>query len=70
MNSTLEYQRETTGDVALKTDEELLLAYRENGEVEAFEALVGRYERELFSYLRRKDTRRFPREGTLAKTRK
>jgi RNA polymerase sigma-70 factor (ECF subfamily) len=35
------------------TDEELLLRYRSSGERTAFEALVHRYERELYSYLRR-----------------
>lgn len=35
------------------TDEELLIAYRETGERDLFARLVHRYERELFSYLRR-----------------
>jgi RNA polymerase sigma-70 factor (ECF subfamily) len=35
------------------TDEALLLRYREQGDRAAFEELVGRYERELYSYLRR-----------------
>jgi RNA polymerase sigma-70 factor (ECF subfamily) len=35
------------------TDEELLLRYRTKGDREAFEAVVHRYERELFNYLRR-----------------
>jgi RNA polymerase sigma-70 factor (ECF subfamily) len=35
------------------TDEQLLLAYRESGDREAFARLVHRYERELYSYLRR-----------------
>ena len=34
------------------TDEELLLAYRTEGDRGAFEELVKRYERELFNYLR------------------
>ena len=34
------------------TDEELLIAYREDGDRDAFEELVKRYERELFNYLR------------------
>ena len=34
------------------TDEELLLAYRTEGDRVAFEELVHRYERELFNYLR------------------
>src|SRR5271168_1021726 len=36
-----------------QTDEELLSVYRTSGDRQAFAALVGRYERELFSYLRR-----------------
>jgi RNA polymerase sigma-70 factor (ECF subfamily) len=35
------------------TDEQLLLRYREEGDRNAFEELVHRYERELYSYLRR-----------------
>ena len=35
------------------TDEELLLEYRSNGDRDVFAQLVKRYERELFSYLRR-----------------
>lgn len=35
------------------TDEELLLGYRESGDADQFAELVRRYERELFSYLRR-----------------
>jgi RNA polymerase sigma-70 factor (ECF subfamily) len=35
------------------TDEELLLAYRDQADPEAFPELVHRYERELYSYLRR-----------------
>lgn len=35
------------------SDEELLLGYREKGDVELFSELVHRYERELYSYLRR-----------------
>lgn len=35
------------------TDEELLLRHRATGDREAFEELVHRYERELYSYLRR-----------------
>ena len=34
------------------TDEELLTAYRSEGDRDAFEKLVKRYERELFNYLR------------------
>ena len=48
----------TVPSVAMKqsssqTDEELLLRYRETGEADLFSELVHRYERELFSYLRR-----------------
>ena len=35
------------------SDEELLLAYRETADRDAFSELVHRYERELYSYLRR-----------------
>jgi RNA polymerase sigma-70 factor (ECF subfamily) len=35
------------------SDEELLVHYRETGERECFAELVSRYERELFSYLKR-----------------
>jgi RNA polymerase sigma-70 factor (ECF subfamily) len=35
------------------TDEELLLGYRETGDRDLFSELVRRYERELYSYLRR-----------------
>ena len=42
-----------TNPRAARSDEELLLAYRETGDHQAFVALVHRYERELFSYLRR-----------------
>jgi RNA polymerase sigma-70 factor, ECF subfamily len=36
-----------------QSDEELLLGYRENGDANLFSELVHRYERELYSYLRR-----------------
>jgi RNA polymerase sigma-70 factor (ECF subfamily) len=39
--------------VADMTDEELLLEYRATGGPDLFEALVKRYERELYNYLRR-----------------
>src|SRR3954452_24217163 len=35
------------------SDEELLLGYRESGDAKLFAELVHRYERELYSYLRR-----------------
>lgn len=41
-----------SGDASL-TDEQLLLGYRETGDRDLFTQLVHRYERELFSYLRR-----------------
>jgi RNA polymerase sigma-70 factor (ECF subfamily) len=37
----------------LRSDEELLLVYRTTGDSEVFSELVHRYERELYSYLRR-----------------
>jgi len=40
-------------DLRHPTDEELLLSYRSSGNRAAFEGLVARYERELYSYLRR-----------------
>jgi RNA polymerase sigma-70 factor (ECF subfamily) len=40
-------------DRAVVSDEELLLAYRDQADREAFSQLVHRYERELYSYLRR-----------------
>jgi RNA polymerase sigma-70 factor (ECF subfamily) len=42
-----------TPDRAAMSDEELLLAYRDSADPEAFSELVHRYERELYSYLRR-----------------
>lgn len=39
--------------VLAHSDEELLLRYRRTGQREAFEELVRRYQRELYSYLRR-----------------
>lgn len=40
-------------EVAVLTDEELLLEYRQTGDRSCFSELVQRYERELFNYLRR-----------------
>jgi len=40
-------------DLAQPTDEELLSRYRDEGRTEDFEALVHRYERELYRYLAR-----------------
>lgn len=56
MSTTIQTnQVRNTGPAAwsAKSDEELLLAYRDDGERRAFEELVHRYERELYSYLRR-----------------
>src|SRR5262245_22167141 len=39
--------------LALATDEQLLLQYRDTRDPDAFAILVRRYERELFNYLRR-----------------
>jgi RNA polymerase sigma-70 factor (ECF subfamily) len=56
MNAVIE-NRIVTEDPLLplnqRSDEALLLTYRATGESELFETLVHRYERELFSYLRR-----------------
>jgi RNA polymerase sigma-70 factor, ECF subfamily len=55
MNSTIEKNRTAaigTPSCGPKTDEELLLAYRNEGDRPAFEELVHRYEAELFNYLR------------------
>src|SRR5207253_3560441 len=46
-------QVETNGTRAQQTDEELFLAHRLHRNPKAFEELVHRYERELYSYLRR-----------------
>jgi RNA polymerase sigma-70 factor, ECF subfamily len=42
-----------SGQGAAASDEQLLLRYRDAGDRQAFEDLVHRYERELYSYLRR-----------------
>jgi RNA polymerase sigma-70 factor (ECF subfamily) len=42
-----------TSSMSARTDEDLLLTYRETQDRDLFEELVRRYERELFSYLRR-----------------
>lgn len=56
MRSAIE-NRQTKGDPdgrwSKLSDEELLLEYQKDETKAAFEELVGRYERELFSYLRR-----------------
>jgi len=56
MNGTLEATRRCREDrrgLIEWTDEELLLGYRQCGNSRAFAELVRRYERELYSYLRR-----------------
>jgi len=46
-------ERQLAAKEATVTDEELLLEYRQNGDRELFAQLVYRYERELYTYLRR-----------------
>jgi RNA polymerase sigma-70 factor, ECF subfamily len=53
MNSTIERVRTAPTSLADWTDEDLLGGYRQEGERRLFEELVRRYERELYSYLRR-----------------
>lgn len=55
MSNVISKPRKLNGSssVAVKTDEELLLAYRATERRDLFEELVRRYERELYSYLRR-----------------
>ena len=56
MKSTIEEARsDSVGptDLSTASDEQLLLNYRQRGDRQAFGRLVQRYERELFSYLRR-----------------
>ncbi len=55
MNSTIEMKRPpvfATPPGVDRTDEDLLLAYRGQGDRRCFEELVHRYETELYSYLR------------------
>lgn len=55
MNSTIERTRSVTSEYdphGRKTDEQLLLSYREEGDGAVFEQLVQRYEYELYNYLR------------------
>jgi RNA polymerase sigma-70 factor (ECF subfamily) len=55
MNSTIEHLHAGAaqdGKTDGRTDEELLLGYRSQGDRSAFNELVYRYERELFGYLR------------------
>ena len=54
MYATLEMTTASTlPEPAPGTDEELFLRFRDTGDRSVFETLVHRYERELFSYLRR-----------------
>jgi RNA polymerase sigma-70 factor (ECF subfamily) len=53
MRATIEDRRTKPVSGRELTDEELLLRYQSTQEREAFETLVHRYERELYSYLRR-----------------
>jgi RNA polymerase sigma-70 factor (ECF subfamily) len=55
MSSAIDVRTETLPPEAFakQSDEELLQAYRQRQETRAFEELVHRYERELYSYLRR-----------------
>ena len=56
MNSTIEQMQPSASQTvpfAEWSDEDLMLAYRADGDRRAFETLVHRYERELFNYLRR-----------------
>lgn len=56
MVRTLEERRklvEVRDDAREPSDEDLLLRYRDNGDQGAFDQLVHRFERELYSYLRR-----------------
>jgi RNA polymerase sigma-70 factor (ECF subfamily) len=52
LNGTEATEAQTSSQSEL-TDEEVLLRYRETKDPELFAELVGRYERELYSYLRR-----------------
>lgn len=54
MTATLEMIQSDSSSTGMQlTDEELLVRYRDTDERELFEQLVHRYERELYSYLRR-----------------
>ena len=53
MKATLPEPLERPMQPSSQSDEELLMDYRERGDSEAFSELVRRYERELYSYLRR-----------------
>jgi RNA polymerase sigma-70 factor (ECF subfamily) len=53
MNATLTKKRAKVTPETSLSDEELLVRYSQTGQRELFSELVQRYERELFSYLRR-----------------
>lgn len=53
MKATLPEPKTTMRQPSSLSDEELLMGYRESGEASFFQELVRRYERELYSYLRR-----------------
>jgi len=53
MKATLPKPKITMRQPSSQSDEELLLGYRQSSEASLFQELVRRYERELYSYLRR-----------------
>jgi len=53
MKATLPEPNTTMRQPSSLSDEELLMGYRESSEDSLFQELVRRYERELYSYLRR-----------------
>src|SRR6187551_1364416 len=53
MKATLPEPRATMRQPSSLSDEELLMGYRELSDASLFQELVRRYERELYSYLRR-----------------
>ena len=53
MNHPITQANEAAASTTTASDEELLLRYRDHRDQAAFDALVHRYERELYSYLRR-----------------
>lgn len=61
MNHTIAHVNETVSPTIAASDEELLLRYRDHRDQAAFDALVHRYERELYSYLKR-----YTRDDSLA----
>jgi RNA polymerase sigma-70 factor (ECF subfamily) len=53
MKATLPEPKQTMRQISSQSDEDLLMAYREASDANLFHELVRRYERELYSYLRR-----------------